>query len=67
MMILLTPDSTEVTLGKFYGVNENFKGIGVVFDTKRNLIVGVDNTEGNVMNSDTLNMDLFCGAPFMNA
>ena len=67
MMILLTSDAKEVTIGKFYGVNENFTGIGVVFDTKRNLIIGVDNTSGATLSMDTLSMEKFCGAPFMNA
>jgi len=67
MMILLTSDDTNVGLGKFYGANENFTGLGVIFDTKRNLIVGVDNTDGKTLSAETLPMDKFCGAPFMNA
>lgn len=67
MFIVLSKTPKEVTLGKFYGVNENFNGIGVVLDTKRNLIIGVDNTSGKVLDPDTIPMDHYCGANFINS
>ena len=66
-MVLLKPVDTPVTTGTFYGVNANFSGLGIILDTKRNLIVGVENTGTTLLNQEELSMDHFCGAPFLNA
>ena len=67
MMVLLKPVDTPVTTGNFYGVNANFHGLAVILDTKRNLIIGVENTADKLLNQEELSMDHFCEAPFLNA
>ena len=67
MMVLFKPKDAAWSTGPFYGVQANFYGLAIILDVKRNLIVGVENHGQTMLDQETLSMDYFCGAQFLNA